>query len=64
MLHIHPTSSAGKEVREKCFYVLNMDIFLMKTHGFVTGGLYSPPRAMQGMFNYGSVHFIQRLVDS
>ncbi len=27
-----------------------IDIFLTKTHGFATGGLYSPPGAVRGMF--------------
>ncbi len=35
-----------------------MDIFLTKTHGFATGGLYSPLGAVRGMFYYGWMHFI------
>ncbi len=40
-----------------------MDIFLMKMHGFATGGLYSCPGAMWGTFYYRCTHFIWRLVD-
>ncbi len=38
-------------------------IYLTKTHGFATGGLYSPPGAVWGMFYYGCACFIWRLVD-
>ncbi len=32
------------------FIAQDRDIFLIKTHGFATGRLYSPPRAVWGMF--------------
>ncbi len=38
-----------------------MDIFLTKMHGFATGGFYSPPGAMWGMFYYRCTHFIWRV---
>ncbi len=31
-------------------YILNMDIFLTKTHRFTTGGLYSPPELREALF--------------
>ncbi len=66
---IRPTSSAGNglhvwqipEVR--VYYVWNMDIFLTKTHGFATGGLYSSPGAVWGMFYHGCARFVLRLLD-
>ncbi len=33
------------EVKKGVYLVLNMGIFLTKTHRFGTGGLYSPPRS-------------------
>ncbi len=46
------------EVIKKCYYVWNRGIFLTKTHGFATGGLYSPTGAMWGTFYYGCACFI------
>ncbi len=43
-------------------YIWNMDIYLTKSHGFTTRGLYSPPGAAWGMFYYGCSHFISRLL--
>ncbi len=55
------TVSGNEE--KSVYYVWNMDIFLTKTHGFTTGGLYSPPGAMWGMFYYRCTHFISHLLD-
>ncbi len=44
-------------------YIWNMDIYLTKSHGFTTGGLYSPPGAAWGMFYYECSHFISRLLN-
>ncbi len=60
--HIRPPSSAGtacmyqdsqQKWEKRVYYVWNMDILLTKAHGFATGGLYSPPGAVWGMFYYG-----------
>ncbi len=63
---IRPTSSAGtastydsqQKLEIKCYYFWNMDIYLTKMHGFVTGGLYSPPGAVWGTFYYECVHYV------
>ncbi len=36
------------EVRKNVYYIWNMDIFVTKTHGFATGGLYPPPPRSRG----------------
>ncbi len=43
VLRLRPTSSWKWE--KSVYNVLNMDIFLTKTHRFAAGGLYSPPRS-------------------
>ncbi len=43
--------------------ILNMDIFLTKTHRFAAGDLYSPPGAMWGTFYYGCACFILLILD-
>ncbi len=66
VLSPRPTSSAGtasaydsQQTWEKSvYYVWNMDIFLTKLHWFATGGLYSPPGAVWGMFYYECVLYL------
>ncbi len=46
------------------YYIKNMDFYKnMKSMDALTGGLYSPPRAVLGTFYYGRVRFIWLLVD-
>ncbi len=58
-----PTHSSAR--RETLIYGLNSENHfpMFKTHGFVTGGLYSPPEAVWGTFYYGCACFIWLLLD-
>ncbi len=55
--------TVSRSEKKSVYNVLNMDIFLTKTHRFATGGLYSPPGAMWGTFYYVCACFIWLLLD-
>ncbi len=55
--------SAVEQWEKSVYYILNMEMYLTKTHGFATGCLDSPPGAVWGTFYYGCTYFISRLLN-
>ncbi len=58
-----PRATVSGSDKNSVYYVWNMDIYLTRVHGFPTAGLYSPPEAVWGTFNYRCTHFISRLLN-